>query len=726
MSGATRSERGARSATGDPDSSSIAVPTGGAAPSPAFVDFLVELYDPRHHGSWGRFAADRASFLGLDEGGALDAVRLASLKLQADRRWSNKEPSVEDAVRDFFSEMGRARASGRDPPSADDAPAKWGLKFRIFSRTSPQAFRDVVPPYADRSFPYIVVQRHEGSRKPLVAVGVEAGTGLLAMFTEAATKDGEPSTVTNYILPELVNTAKAFVDEHESRWYELVVSGVPVRGRADEFVPLLVRRFQLGTANRERVAAWLHYLPVAGRVSTTLRLRIGEAEGRRFVGIDPVFGRTFDGTEDTAVQLWHMYHPRSAAEASRRLREFLPFLTTPKHVVIACFIAGAPVVQALAPWRIAPYLDEEGESGAGKTHLTRAALSVLWGTNDGPKELFGGSRIGSSFRADDVASATNLVVLIDEAEVGHELRERLRAKASGTTTARGRRDLTSRSYAGTATFAFARNPTTDSSDSSAAEVHGDARRRIMLQFEHQDVVAITSRQTEFLRFTSTLVGGEEAAEGGGAVIWKLRQMSETDFENLKQAANDPAANDTQAVLNVGAALLGFDAPAVPDEASRDPAGEAFLAWLSTEVARYNVAMEAMGWRRTAVAHADAGPRNIAEAEVLARTATARPERNGPLVVFVSAQTLAAYAAELKRRGRSSPYTSIRDLRSLAPLTGQTADEIALAERGRHHTERLDGRATAVARVVLPGSSEHLEPWEGSRGFPAMPRQRGEF
>ncbi len=547
----------------------------------------------------------------------------------------------------------------------------------------------------------VVIARNNASR-PTEEVGIDAETQRLAIYsTRWKQVDGTfvASTDTSYITPTAFS-ARRYRDERGAAWFEIEADGTVLRGREGEIVDTLSSLHKLTAADRKGAMAYLRTLPLAGDVATTLALEIFASDGSRRVQIRPVFARRFDGSEDTAALLASWYRPRNREDATRIWKWGRRFFVTPNQQLILCWTAGAPIMKLLDPSRLGINLEAEGESDAGKTHTLRAGGAIVWGIGGGPREYFGAGKVASSFRFDEAAAATNLGLLIDEASLDRNDRERARAAASGATSGRGRRDLTSRHYHATAVFGFARNSTADETDSSAAELHGDRRRRIRLLFEEEDRAAIAHEKASFEDFAETLTGGNTDPSGGGYALWRLREMTDEQFTALVDLARDRELlpDDRQAAIAVGAMVLGISPPSLPTEEEEDPAAELVLDAIRRDAVRAQLGIgvdPVAGMIRAVAADCVSRPSDAADIGY----------------AFVTRPWLGNYATERRRAGSSSPFTSLSALRSLAPLTGQTPDQIYPRGRGAGHHRRVPEYSppSRVAIVRLPTIQLRLPP-----------------
>ncbi len=545
-----------------------------------------------------------------------------------------------------------------------------------------------------------VVIAHRQDGLPLLQVGLDPATGRLATYhTEWVQKRVEGSeekelvgyTTTSYITPTSF-AARRFVDQRGSAWFETISDGTAIRGQEGEIADSISALHKITPSDRKALMTYLRNLPLAGEVATTLSLEVFDPDGNRRVRIRPVFARKLAGAEDTAAKLAEWYRPRPRELAERILADGLPFFADGRRRLIMLWVVGAPVLKALDPSRLAVNLDAEGESYGGKTHTIRAAIATAWGLNGGSREFFGAENVRTHFTWTDVAASTNLPILIDEARLSREDRERARTTASGGTAGRGRGNLTTKHYTPEAVFAFARNPITEPVDSTAAEIHGDRRRRIHLEFDETDIAYTREHAVAFERFAATLIDGPVDPDGGGVVLWRLRTMSDEDFTRLVELARDRTLHpdDREAAIAVGAFLLGVAAPALPGEEEEDPAAALIYDAIRRDAGR--------------AFSADIDDPLTHMIRPVGPDGEARPESWIDIAfVFVTKSWLSAYAAERRRAGSSSPYNSLASLRGLAPLTGQPRDAIYPRGRGAGHRRRVpkNGQVANVAIVGVP-------------------------
>ncbi len=498
-------------------------------------------------------------------------------------------------------------------------------------------------------------------------------------------------------------------------WYEWArkaqLDGSPqvIRCSRQDLIETVRTAYRPSSAMMRGLGAWLERLPPMGSVCTRLSLSGPKNRAGIAVGwwVPPVFGKRVDDRANAAGIMGGWYRPRTREVAVERLRELLSFATTEKLRAIMCYVAGAPVFAKLSPDRPLPYLELVGESGAGKTHTTRAAIAVLWGVGDGYREYVGGDVLHSGFRRSDYLSATDLPVLVDESSLTRSEREHMRAAANGSLTSRGGTDLLHRGYAATAPVIFTSNSSPDDSDSSSAERHGDTRRRIRITFDDSDRGTISGDAEEFTRWLRSLPEGPIAdhEDGGGAALHRLNEITRRgeDVGRLRSIV-DAAASEQDAVLALGAELLGI--PPIhlaPD--NTDQAGEAFLEWLRVEAARYlelRFANSARGGPR-----ADPAMQRIRPVDERGDV----PEVPDQIrFVYVTASALEEYKAHRRRIGSASPYHRLSDLSSLAPLTGQSPKEVVGVPDAKHpaargHLVRVNGVPVRAAKIALPVAQE---------------------
>ncbi len=560
--------------------------------------------------------------------------------------------------------------------------------------------------------------------EPMATVGLSPSTLRLEYREFAYDKKSRETFLSS--VAEIVPSrfvVRRVADEAGRDWYEWPrdresESGpVVLRASREELIDSVRGAYRPMGAMLRALGAWLERLPVAGEVRTRLAL-VGPKDRRTGLtvgwSVPPVFGKSVDGRTNAAGILAGWYRPRDRTTAQRRLSELRSYLATNKLRLVACYIAGAPVFRRLAPSRPLPYLELVGESGAGKTFTTQAAIAVLWGLGDGDHEYVSGDMIHSSFRRSDLFSATDLPVLVDETQISRPERESMRAVANGSTTSRGGTDLLHRTYAPTSPIIFTRNGSPDDSESSSSERHGDDRRRIRLCFDAEDTSAVSSTGGSFAKWMRGLcldpvaeLGPDSTGLVGGAALFALTDLTNggIDLSELAGIANSEKP-EKEAVVCIGAKLLGIDAPAMPGPTD-DHAAETFLDWLRVEAARWveiRYASEDGGGRGGRVARSDPTLQRIRPETSTGDIASVAEDIHH---VYVTTAALEEYRAYRRRMGLTSPYHRLSDLASLAPETGQTASDVvgkpdpSRSGASRGHLVRVSGVPVRAAKIVVP-------------------------
>ena len=569
-----------------------------------------------------------------------------------------------------------------------------------------------------------VVLKWNSHNEPMATVGLSPETLCLEYREFAFDKKAREtylSSVSEVVPSRFV--VRRVVDEAGRDWYEWPKdreseSGpVVLRASREELIDSVRGAYRPMGAMLRALGAWLERLPVTGEVRTRLAL-VGPKDRRTGLtvgwSVPPVFGKSVDGRTNAAGILAGWYRPRDRATAKRRLAELLSYLATDKLRLVACYVAGAPVFRRLAPSRPLPYLELVGESGAGKTFTTQAAISVLWALGDGDHEYVSGDMIHSAFRRSDLFSATDLPVLVDETQISRPERESMRAVANGSTTSRGGTDLLHRTYAPTSPIIFTRNGSPDDSESSSSERHGDDRRRIRLLFDEEDASAVSSTGGSFGAWMRGLVLDPVAELGpdgtglvGGAALFAVNDLTNggVNLSGFAGLANSEIP-EKEAVVRIGAQLLGIDPPTMPGPAD-DHAAETFFDWLRVESARWveiRYASDDSGNRGARVARSDPTLQRIRPETAVGDVPSVAEDIHH---VYVTTAALEEYRAYRRRMGLASPYVRLSDLASLATETGQTASDVvgkpdpARSGASRGHVVRVSGVLVRAAKIVLP-------------------------
>ncbi len=506
---------------------------------------------------------------------------------------------------------------------------------------------------------------------------------------------------------------RRYRDERGSDWYEWRSPGGASTGPAPpdircqrrELIDHVRAAFRPSSSMLWALGGWLESLPVMGEVSVRLALTGPQNRSGAWCGfhVPPVFGRQVEGRSDAAGILAGWYRPRPRDVAMARLREFEAMLPTDKHRAILYYVVGAPLVARFAPWRLVPYLENIGESGAGKTETSHYAIAVAWGLGAGPKEFIGGDTIRSAFRRADFLSCTDLPLLVDETSLGRREREEIRSSVNGSLTTRGGTDLLHRGYAPRTPVLFTSNPTPDESDSSDAERHGDERRRIRIFWGHEERSALDAGREGFNAWSRRLVSDPVDPEGGGAVLWLLRDIHSRDPEYSGiRALIDSSRSDVQLVLDLGAHILGAPSITITQE-TREQSGEAFLEWLRGEAGRY---IELRFRTESGRAWSDPLLQRI---RVVKSDGSDAPHLDQAESIYVTALALQEYQAHRRRMGGASPYHQLSDLSGIGRLTGQSASDIvgkgSEGRSPRGHVVRIQGASARVARILLAPPAE---------------------
>ena len=580
------------------------------------------------------------------------------------------------------------------------------------------------PGTADSSFPTVPLREveFEDGKKRVVRDIALGPNDCLRSSSYTFTADPETkevrTTVTYSSVVGVPFRPRRYVDEAGSAWITWEEpGGGTIRGPLPEFVKRVRDRFSLGPSEASPLAKWIEALPVAGQISTVLRLTPPK-DGLSW-RVPRAFGREGDRhRRDSVSRLASWYRPRGRDIALARQEGLKPFAIGAKLRMILLWAFGCVVTALLAPWRPRVELNLTGDSGTGKTTWWQTTVSVAWALGGLEKEVHGKDAVESGFRWLDLLAATNLPVLFDETRLSPEEREELRSALSGGQAGRGGTDLLQREYSRDASVGTATNRSDDDIDLSASELHGTRRRRISLVFESDDKELIQPNLEKFNVWLQSLrrdlVEGKDDYEGGGAGVWLLRDHEKSDpgLGRLREIANDPRRSDRQAVVDVGAELLGMKTVTVPpDEA--DPAGDAFLSFLRSEEARYKLLIEDQVRDNEG---RPTGRIRKPDDPIFARIRFVVLEREkggvdwlgypgGTVTAYVTLGELRHYASECRRAGRNSPFHTLTDLRALAVHTGQSADEICETGRAGSYTKRIAGTVARVALVDLGDGEE---------------------
>jgi len=517
--------------------------------------------------------------------------------------------------------------------------------------------------------------------------------------------------VTTHLIIPVPFIVRRFRDPNGGDWFawrrehtigNRLVDSETIRSPRRDLVEWIKTTYRPTMPMLHALSLWLEKLPIEGHISTRLELKgpLNDAEVPVGFWVPISFGRRLDNRSDAVGILSSWYRPRTKDVATRRWNRLQKFVTTEKHRMILAYIAGSPIARKLAPNNPLPTLSLVGESSTGKTDFSRAALAVLWGVSDGPSEYIGGDAIHSGFRRADYFSATDLPILIDEASLTRQEREQMRAIANGSVNSRGGVDLLHKTYQGRAPSIWTSNSIPDYSESSSSEQHGDTRRMIQVEMDSTDIDAILANREEFRAFLARLPddpvieADDRSEDGGGYALHRLNELFAEDnsLESLRSIVS-ASVDDRQLVLDLGAAVLGMDR-VIYSSARTDQSAHAFLDWLRAE---------AVSWVETYQDDRAKTKDNI-RSRIQVLDSAGRPARAVSEIdtVCVSNLELAEYKAFRRRQGLSSPYNTITDLSSLAPITGQKPSEIIQRSgpnRAGYFT-RLSGVAAKVARVKV--------------------------
>jgi hypothetical protein len=482
--------------------------------------------------------------------------------------------------------------------------------------------------------------------------------------------------------------------------------GEEFRDYADAAVSWLARRFALTGGDRHAAALFLAAIPTTGHVSSRLALVLRDGE---HVRVDRPFVASTGGRGTAAAIVNAWYRPRPRERALAGLEKLKTFMVTANAKLRLQYVTGAPIFGALFPDSILPSLIETGAAGSGKTLGERATVAVLWGLSAGDGETLTRDVLGSAFRSSAFSDATNLPLIVDEAQAGSRAeRERHRATASGGVATRGGTDLRLRTYRHRAPLIRNGNASDDTVELTDSEAGGEGRRQIRVSYGLADADAIAPKRAEFQRFVADLAIGPTDESGGGAAVWLLRDRIAEDpgfFDRLRRLAAD-APDERHAVVAIGAELLGEPAARVPEPPAPE-SGEAFLEWLQARVAEW-FAERGAG----KIPRAIGTMRPLVEASPLSDPEGIEQQRRTRFVA-VSRETLREYREALRRGGRESPFSALSDLEALCGLTGQTADAmLGKVEAGRTARRgvlvKLPKTAPAAVRcaiVQLPPTDE---------------------
>ena len=365
--------------------------------------------------------------------------------------------------------------------------------------------------------------------------------------------------------------------------------------------------------------------------------------------------------DDTEVaKLARSFH--AGPELPNLLDAVRAYAVTPRLRTVLQYVVGSTLYQLLRPEDPLPVLDVTGQSGAGKTFFSWAAVNAVWGRRD---TGLGGDVLESSYRLGAVRSMTNLPLVIDEAaRWGND-----NSRAAGIR--RGTSSQGMRHYKAIAPLILARNTAYDDA-SSAAAWGGNERRRIPVTMESGDRVAIAASAWQFRKERLW------CAPCRPAILDLLRGRTREELLEIVTGVED----ERGAVLQLGAHLLGQSAEAVVGASERPETH--FLDWLQATAQKALMVRQVGTYADPVPVFPDLGAKIRVEGET----------------AWVTQPLIDLYSQESLRSGRAPLYRSLTDLRQLAGILQVSPDQIYTRDSEHNRWFSASRVVSRVARIPL--------------------------